>query len=196
MKPLLASLALAALVPWTALAAGPASGVPTAASATQAPAIAPGDADFLKAAAEAGRTEVEAGKIAVEKGVNTQVKGFAQQMVDDHTKANDELDKLALAKGVTLPAEPSLAQKTKVKLLSGRDGGGFDRRYADTFAVGAHRDALRMFQNATKKAADPDIKAYAVKMLPTLEHHFEMAKELKGVVDKEGNVKAATDRKQ
>jgi len=178
MKPLVVPMVLVALVPWAAFA------------------IAPGDADFLKAAAEASRTEVEAGKIAVAKGVNTQVKGFAQQMVDDHTKANDELDKLALAKGVVLPGGPTLTQKTKLELLSGRDGGGFDRRYTDTFAVGAHRDALRMFQKAAEKAADPDIKAFAAKMLPTLEHHFEMAKDLKGVVDKEGNVKAPTDRKQ
>ena len=154
------------------------------------------DADFLKQAAEAGLTEVEGSKVAVSKGVNTQVKGFAQQMVDDHTKAGAELAALAASKGVTLPTEPSLGQRAKLKLLASRDGGSFDRNYANTLGVRAHRDTLRRFQKAATASRDAEVKAFAAKALPTLQHHFEMAQELKGVVDKEGNAKAAGNRKQ
>ncbi|HEX6707275.1 MAG TPA: DUF4142 domain-containing protein [Albitalea sp.] len=154
------------------------------------------DADFLKQAAQAGLAEVEGSKLAVSKGVNTQVKGFAQQMVDDHTKAGSELAALAASKGVTLPTELTVAQKAKLELLSSRDGGSFDRNYANTLGVGAHRDTLRLFQKAAGSSRDADVKAFAAKALPTLQHHFEMAQELKGVVDKEGNAKAAGDRKQ
>jgi len=158
--------------------------------------MARGDLEFLQNAAAAGHMVVESGKIALAKAVNTQVRGFAQQMIDDHTRVNSELATLALSKGVDLPGEPSLAQTAKIKLLAARDGAGFDRRYADTFGVGAHRDALHLFQKAATAAADPDIKAFAAKALPTLEHHFDMAREMKSVVDKEGNAKAPSDRKQ
>jgi putative membrane protein len=187
---------LAAAGPILAQTAGPAPSAASQPSAAARIKLAQSDADFLKQAAEAGAMEVEAGKIAVAKAVNTQVRGFGQQMVDEHGKANAELSALAIRKGIDVPAAPSLAQATKIKLLSSRDGAGFDRSYAQTFGVRAHRDALDLFQKAADHASDPEIKAFAAKALPALEQHFEMAKEMQDVVEKEGNAKAASDRKQ
>src|SRR5204863_5654553 len=165
-------------------------------AAASGAALARGDIAFLRNAAQGGSAEVQASKVALDKAVNTQVKGFAQQMVDDHTKANEALKALAASKGVTLPAQPSLAQKGKLELLSSSDGASFDRRYASTWGVGPHRDTVRLFQKAATSAADPDIKAFANKTLPTLQHHLQMANELKVVASKEGNAKALHDRQQ
>jgi len=139
--------------------------------------------------------EVEASKLAVEKGVNTQVKGFAQQMIDDHGKAGQELAALAASKGVTLPTKPSIAQTTRIRLLSARAGSAFDRQYADSIGVKAHQDTVKMFQKAATGANDPDVKAFAAKALPTLENHLKMARDMKAAADKQGNVKAPGDRK-
>lgn len=136
------------------------------------------DAAFMKNAAEAGLAEVQAGQAAASKASNTQVKSFAQQMVDDHSKANDELKSLAASKGVTLPTEPSMAQKAKLKLLQGTDGAKFDQRYSESFGVKAHEDTVSLFQKEAQKAKDPDVKAWAEKTLPTLQHHLEMAKDM------------------
>jgi len=171
-----------------------ASAAPPAPPAS-APTLARADLMFLTQAAQTGQAEVEAGKLAVTKGVNTQVKGFAQQMVDEHTKVAAALAKLAAAKGVQVPTSASLAQHAHIKLLASSDGGAFDRRYAASMGVKAHEDSVRLFMKAAKEVADPDIKAFAVKTLPTLQNHLKMAIELKGVVDKEGNVKAPHDRK-
>jgi putative membrane protein len=158
--------------------------------------LARADAAFLRQAAENGLVEIEAGKLAINKAVNTQVKGFAQQMVDEHTKANDELKSLAVSKGIQLPARASMGQRAKIDLLSSADGASFDRRYAGSIGVSAHESTIRLFQKAADRAADPDVKAFAAKMLPTLQHHLEMAHELKNVTAKEGNAKARGDRKQ
>jgi putative membrane protein len=166
------------------------------ASAPSAAPLDKADTAFLKHAAEAGLAEVEAARLAIDKGVNTQVKGFAQQMSDDHTRMHAELRTLATAKGVRLPIEPSLGQRTKIKLLSAADGGSFDRKYANALGVKAHEDALRLFQKAANNATDPQVKDFALKAVPQLQHHLEMARELKGVVEKEGNVKAPGDKKQ
>ncbi|MFL6665496.1 MAG: DUF4142 domain-containing protein [Rhizobacter sp.] len=183
------------IAPRLAFAALAALSVLGAAGAVAAP-LASGDAAFLKQAAQAGLAEVEGSKLAVDKAVNTQVKGFAQQMVDDHMKAHDALRKLASSKGVELPAEPSVAQKAKLRLLSSSDGAAFDRRYADSIGVGAHEDTVRLFQKAASGASDADVKAWAATTLPTLQHHLEMAREMKSVAAKEGNAKAPHDRKQ
>jgi putative membrane protein len=142
------------------------------------------DAAFMKKAAEAGPAEVEAGKLAAGKANNTQVKSFAQQMVDDHTKANDELKALAASKGVTLPTEPSMAHKAKLKMLQGSDGASFDKRYAESFGVKAHEDTASLFQKESKKAQDADVRAWAEKTLPALQHHLEMAKDVEKSVGK------------
>jgi putative membrane protein len=102
----------------------------------------------------------------------------------DHAKAGDELKALATAKSVKLPGEPSLVQKVKLKALGAMNGERFDKQYADTIAVGAHEDTVKLFRKAASDAKDPDVKAFATKTLPTLEHHLEMARGLKQTVAK------------
>lgn len=145
-------------------------------------AVARADAAFMKQAAQNGHAEVEGSKLALTKASSEKVKTFAQQMIDDHTKANAELMELAKAKGVELPTEPSLMQKGKQKLLEQSDGADFDRRYAETLGVKAHEDTIKLFRKGAKEAKDADVKAFAEKTLPKLEHHLEMARELHAAV--------------
>jgi putative membrane protein len=136
------------------------------------------DSAFLKQAAENGHAEVENSKLALQKSGNAEVKSFAQQMVDDHTKAGQELAALAAAKGVDLPKDPSVMQKGKMKMLSARDGTSFDRHYAESVGVEAHRDTVKLFEKASREADNADIKAFATKTLPTLQHHLQAAEAL------------------
>ena len=137
------------------------------------------DEGFVSQAAQNGHAEVEASKLAMEKASNPKVKEFAKQMIEDHTKANDELKALAMSKGVELPDGPSLLQKGKSKLmLSTADGEDFDRRYAESMGVEAHEDNIELFEKASKEAEDADVKAYAQKTLPKLQEHLKMAREL------------------
>lgn len=152
----------------------------------QAHKLARGDTAFLKQAAQNGHAEIEGSKLALSKGTHAQVKAFAQQMVDDHTKASQELAALAAGKGVELPSEPSLAQKAKLKLLAQRDGESFDRHYAESIGVAAHEDTVKLFKKAAEQAKDADLKAFATKTLPTLEQHLQHAKDLKAATDKKG----------
>jgi putative membrane protein len=198
-------LAVAFTLPMAAAVSSEQAATPPSAASAPSAAMAPAgprnklaraDAEFMQKAAEVGHTEVAAGKVAVAKAVNTQVRGFAQQMIDDHGRSNAELSALAASKGLDLSGDPSITQSAKIDLLSSRDGAGFDRSYAQTFGVRAHRAALDLFQKAADRSADPEVKAFAAKVLPTLEHHLEMAKEMQALVDKEGNAKAIGNRKQ
>jgi len=62
------------------------------------------DNAFVAKAAQGGMAEVELGNLATQKASDQKVKDFGQRMVDDHTKANDELKALATSKGTALPA--------------------------------------------------------------------------------------------
>lgn len=140
--------------------------------------IARSDRSFLEAAAHAGHTEVEGSKLAQTKAANSDVKAFADTMIKDHTKVGEELDQLAASKNVKVPVEPSITQKAKLKLLGAYNGANFDKHYASEIGVSAHEDAVKLFRKAVKDAKDPEIKAFAEKTLPGLEHHLEMAKSL------------------
>jgi putative membrane protein len=137
------------------------------------------ETDFLKQAAQNGHAEVESSKLALQKAAGQDVKSFAQQMVDDHTKAGKELEALAKAKGVKVPTEPSIRQKAQLKLLSTKDGKEFDKSYADQMGVKAHQETVKLFEKGAADAKDPDVKAFATKTLPTLKHHLSMAEKLK-----------------
>lgn len=139
------------------------------------------DAAFLKQVAENNLAEIESGKLALEKSTDTRIQTFARQMVDDHGKAGAELANLAASKGFALPTAPTLIQQGKLKLLGTAGGGEFDRVYAETQGLQAHRDTIQLFENMAQEAQDPAVRAFAVKTLPTLRHHLDMARLLPGM---------------
>nr|WP_186449127.1 DUF4142 domain-containing protein [Cupriavidus gilardii] len=136
------------------------------------------DRSFLENAAQGGHAEVEGSRLAQQKSNNADVKAFAERMITDHTKVNEELAKLASDKGYTPPKEPSVMQKGELKALSVLDGERFDKMYASRIGVAAHENTVKMFKEAAQNAKDPEIKAFASRHVPDLEKHLQMAREL------------------
>ena len=139
-------------------------------ASTAAFAAAP-DASFYKTLAQGGIAEVEAGKLAQQKGDDPKVKDFGAMMVKDHSAANEQLKALAAGKGIDLPGSSSTSQmatKAKLEVLS---GGTFDKSYVDD-QVKAHRDTVELLKKEIATGQDPDAKAFAQKVLPTVESHL------------------------
>ena len=137
------------------------------------------DSAFMKQAAQNNSMELVASQGALTKATSPDIKTFAQHMIDDHTKAGEELKALASSKGVEVSDKPSIAQSAKIKLLDAMSGASYDKRYAAMVGVSAHQDTVKLFQKASTGSKDADVKAFATKTLPTLQHHLEMAKSLK-----------------
>lgn len=136
------------------------------------------DASFAVDVADAGRLEVELGKLAETNASAASVKNFGKQMVTDHGKANDELMTLAKTKGITLPAALSDKCQKMYNDLSAKKGSDFDKAYMDA-QVDGHKDVVDLLQKESDKGEDPDIKAWAQGKLPTVQHHLDMAKQIK-----------------
>jgi putative membrane protein len=136
------------------------------------------DTEFMKKAAQAGTMEIEASKMAQQQASDSAVKDFAARMVKDHQAAADELKQLASRKKVALPATPDASDRATLDALKGLNGTAFDRRYADSVGVQAHMQAVDLFRQASQSASDTDVKSFASKTLPTLEHHLDMARNL------------------
>jgi len=78
----------------------------------------------------------------------------------------DELKPLAASKNVKLPDGPSVKQKAEIKLIDAGDNDKFDARYAKHFGVDAHRETLKLFEDAAKNAKDPEVRAWAERTPP------------------------------
>jgi putative membrane protein len=139
------------------------------------------DTEFAVNTADAGMLEVELGKLAQTNAASPEVKKFAQMMVDEHTKANDELKAVAQQKNITLP--PTLGEKCQKKYndLAEEKGEEFDKEYM-SFMVSDHKDVIDAFEKQAEKGNDADLKSWASGKLPTLRHHLEMAQAAEEVV--------------
>jgi putative membrane protein len=134
------------------------------------------DESFVTKATQGGMAEVELGRLATQKAANEKVKQFGQRMVDDHSKANDELNGIVARKGMTAPtALDSASESTKTR-LSRLNGAEFDRAYMEEMVSG-HKQAIALFQREADHGADPDIKAFASRTLPIIQHHLQLAEE-------------------
>jgi|SRR6478672_6987041 putative membrane protein len=154
----------------TMVAGGLAFGTANAAADT----LSKGDRDFVQKAAQGGVSEVEMGKLAQQKAENQQVKDFGARMVQDHTKANDELKKIASAKSVNIPDQPDKQAQKEMDKLQKLSGAQFDREYM-THMVSDHKKDVSEFQKAAKSAKDSEVKNFAATTLPTLQEHLKMA---------------------
>jgi putative membrane protein len=145
--------------------------------------VAKGDRKFIEEAAGGGMFEVQAGQLASTRAQSPDVKSYAGMLVDQHTKANDELTQLANAKGVELPAAPPRAMRREIEQLGRKSGADFDKEFIKT-AVKDHKKDIKDFEKASKDLKDPEVKAWATKTLPVLKEHLAQAEKLqKGASD-------------
>lgn len=140
-------------------------------------AVSSADRKFATTAAMDGMTEVELGRLAAERGSSDAVKQFGQRMVDDHSKANDELKQWAETAGVMLPTALDAKHQAMVAKMSGLSGAAFDKAYAKEM-VKAHTKAVQLFQREADRGTDSGLKSFASSKLPTLQEHLQMARAL------------------
>ena len=135
------------------------------------------DRRFVKEAALGGMTEVELGKLAAQKASRDDVKQFGQKMVDDHTKANDQLKQVASKENIPVPDALDSKHQSRVDKLSKLSGADFDKAYIKD-QLKDHQTDVKEFSAEAQSGMDPNIKTFASNTLPALQEHLEMAKNL------------------
>ncbi|PTT02589.1 hypothetical protein DBR11_04310, partial [Pedobacter sp. HMWF019] len=130
----------------------------------------------IEQAAVGGMMEIEAGNDALQRSKNPKIKQLAQVIVNDHTKANQELDSIARNKGLKLPSAYPIEEQKQISALKELNATSFDHNYLGMM-VKDHILTLEKFRLAAKYE-DPDIKAFALKTIPVLESHYAKANAL------------------
>ena len=150
----------------------------TTASGTGTGKLSRSDQKMIMSMAQYDLAEIEMARMAQSKSQNEQVKNFAQQMIDDHTKAMAEVQVVAQAKGITLPTELDRTHRAKADKLGALSGDAFDRAYMAQAGVADHKKNHSMLRSAQSKAKDPDVKALAARTLPIVDQHLNSAQQV------------------
>ncbi len=141
------------------------------------------DTTFAVKAAQGGLAEVKMGQLAADKASNPDVKAFGQQMVDDHTKANDQLKAVAQEQGMTLPTDVNQKQQAMYDSLSKLSGNDFDKMYVKDMMTD-HQQDVKEFTKESQSGKDEKIKGFAAQTLPVIQGHLD---KLKGIQSKLGS---------
>src|SRR5262249_23327570 len=135
------------------------------------------DATFVKKAASGNLHEVKMGELAIKRATTTEVKEFAQKMVEDHGKSLDALKKAARDAKIDVPEKMSKEDADHVAHLDKHEGTDFDRAYV-RHAIRDHEKTAALFEQATKDVKDSGLRKYAEDTLPVVREHLKTAKKL------------------
>ncbi|MBB3590778.1 putative membrane protein [Rhizobium sp. BK529] len=140
--------------------------------------VAPKTEDFVAEAATSDMFEIESSKLAIERA-DAPTKAFAEQMVKDHQKTTEELKALVSGGKVnaTIPPTMTSGQQSMLDKLKSLQGDDFTKQYHSD-QEDAHEDAVDLFKRYGDEGENAELKAWAAKTRPALEHHLQMAKDL------------------
>lgn len=136
------------------------------------------DISFVQFAGTAGLMEIKAGKMAKEQAASPKVREFAERMIKDHTAADKELKRVAMAMDVSLPTVLPREQQEMANRMAKMRGRDFDQAYMEQM-VKDHEKVVERFTAAAKEAKNERVRAFAEKTLPTLKEHLELARTIK-----------------
>lgn len=136
------------------------------------------DKRFVTDAANAGVYEVQAAQVAAKKAQDPKVKAFAQMLLKDHTKVNEELTQLAATRSMELPRELPHDLRGRVQGLEREKPESFDRDFLQQVGLDDHKKDIELFEKVQDTATDPGLKAFARKTLPSLKEHRAHAEKL------------------
>ncbi len=117
-------------------AAAPPAGSAPVGTSGEAAGVKGADRDFVREAAITGMAEIDAARMALDRSSDANVKKFAQMMIDDHTKAGNDLQAVATSHHIDLPAQVDDDHREKAEELGKKNGMEFDRDYADAMVDG------------------------------------------------------------
>ena len=134
---------------------------------------------FVDGAASGDMYEVQAGQLGSMRAQMPELKKFAKEMTDAHTKTASEL-KSVLAKAapdVMPPTELDSRHQGMLDDLKGAKDEDFDGRYIAQ-QIDAHNEALILMRGYANSGDNADIKIFALKTMPKVQMHLDMINDI------------------
>jgi putative membrane protein len=135
------------------------------------------DKTFVKKALEGNMAEIQMGQLALQKSNDDQVKQFAQRMVDDHGKMQDQLKPVAEKMGVKVPDGPPKGDMKKMDKMKSLSGDAFDQAYIKDM-VKDHKKDSSDFKQEAQSTQNPQLKQLATEGGQTIDSHLQQIQQI------------------
>lgn len=146
------------------------------------------EAKVLSKIHHTNQMEIQAGKLAMEKGHSEDVRDYGERLRRDHQNADKRLKALVEQEDVPLvkpqpqtekEKKQAKKQKQTMQKLQTLEGEEFDEAFLK-FMVEGHQHSIQTLSKAHEKLEDPDVRDLVGKLIPILEQHLQLAKNLRG----------------
>lgn len=135
-----------------------------------------GDRLFVLNTALGNQFEVSVAQIAQQKSQDQHVKQIAQQLIQDHTQASQQLSQVAQKLQLELPQGLTQMKQQELQIIGGMDSKMFDQAFISMMDE-HHAKDVTCFRNKTATAQSPEVKQFAAQTLPKLQQHWQMIKQ-------------------
>lgn len=132
---------------------------------------------FVNETAMGNMYEIDASRIALERSKSSDVKEFAQKMIDEHTESEDDLRDALMQTdaAVAIPASLGVDHVAMIDALKNASDREFDRRYIDQ-QVEAHTHTVDAMQDYARSGDNSALRNFADKTASVVRMHLEQIK--------------------
>jgi len=132
---------------------------------------------------ETNLTEIALGKIAEQKAASSEVRAYADQVVQDHTNVDRMVVEMAQESGTNLKngaeahqaiRHESAREKALERKLKSAQGAEFDRLFLQETSA-EHDKLISKLQQDKQDTSDEELETLIEKVIPVLEQHRELA---------------------
>lgn len=141
------------------------------------PPLAANDASFVTTMAQSNLGEIAEAHLALQQSKSAKIQNYAQTMITDHQKLQDQLTQIAQSHNATVPTDPGEAAQAQLTALQAMHGYRFDHAYVQD-QITDHQMALQAAQDEAQNGTDPALKQYAQAGAPIIQSHIQMAQQL------------------
>ena len=133
--------------------------------------------DFVRTTYSSNKLEVELGNIAKDRATHPDVQEFAQQMVNDHSNANNQLMDIANEMNFNVAEDLIEDHREKLNDFQDTEKDNFDEEYLD-LVENLHEDAVDKLEDAADNVTDTQLKNWINTTLPKMKDHKKKVEEL------------------
>jgi putative membrane protein len=135
--------------------------------------------DFLTRASNSNLFAIEESRLAVDRTHAAQLKTFARRLLEDHGKAEAELQATAKGSGATVPTTLDQEHQARLKAFRSKSGADFDKTYVADQGEN-HSNALTLYGDYMLWGENDKLHALAIKMIPITDGQLKQAQVLAG----------------
>ena len=127
---------------------------------------------------EGGMAEIGLARLAADRSHRPEVRDFADVLIEDHEKANAQLQALAEAAGIPSPGGLNADHQAIQDRLEKLSGDDFDQAFVDAL-ITDHQKTIQLLSGEVDSGQNTPLQAAAGALLPVIQGHLTRAEALR-----------------